>query len=162
METVMISACLVGDKVRYDGKGKYNPLVKEILQKYNLLPLCPEVLGGLSIPRDPSEIVKEKVITKNGKDVTKEYNKGAFLCLNPISFKHVRKAILQDRSPACGVNKIHNGKFDDGLIPGEGILTKKLKENNIECYTIEEFYNKFIKEDKKDDKTLDELNELVK
>ena len=66
METVMISACLVGDKVRYDGKGKYNPLVKEILQKYNLLPLCPEVLGGLSIPRDPSEIVKEKVITKNG------------------------------------------------------------------------------------------------
>ena len=60
METVLISACLVGDKCRYDGKGKYNPMVKEIMQKYDLLPICPETLGGLKTPRDPSEIKGDK------------------------------------------------------------------------------------------------------
>ncbi len=153
METVMISACLVGDKVRYDGKGKYNPLVKEILAKYELLPLCPEVMGGLSIPRDPSEIIGDRVLTKKYKDVTKNYQDGANACVNPITFKHCTKAILQDRSPACGVHKIHNGKFDGEIIDGEGILTKKLTSLGIECYTIEEFYNKFIlkSEDKNND-----------
>lgn len=147
METVMISACLVGDKVRYDGKGKYNPLVKEILAKYELLPLCPEVLGGLSIPRDKAEIRNDKVMTYKNKDVTNQYNKGAHLCINPIEYKHVKKAILQDRSPACGVHKIHNGKFNDELIDGNGILTRLLISRGIEVYTIEEFYEKFIKKD---------------
>ena len=150
METVMISACLVGDKVRYDGKGKYNPLVKEILTKYELLPLCPEVLGGLSIPRDKAEIKNDKVITYKNKDVSKEYSKGAHACINPLEFKHVKKAILQDRSPACGVHKIHNGKFNDELIDGQGILTRLLIKRGIEVYTIEEFYEKFIKKNEEE------------
>lgn len=145
METVIISACLVGDKVRYDGKGKYNPLVKEILTKFELLPLCPEVMGGLGIPRIPSEIRSGVVINKEGEDVTHYFKEGARKCMNPISYKHCTKAILTDRSPSCGVHEIHNGRFDGGLLKGEGIFTKFLKEHNIEVYTIEEFYEEFIK-----------------
>lgn len=148
MEKVMISACLVGDKVRYDGKGKYNPLVKEILAKYELVPLCPEVLGGLPTPRTPSEIKNDKVINQKGKDVSENFNKGAHTCLQPISFLHIKKAILNENSPSCGVHFIHDGSFKDKLIEGNGITTKLLKEKGIEVYTIEEFYDKFIKENK--------------
>ena len=152
METVLISACLVGDKVRYDGKGKYDPRVKEILEKYKLLPYCPEVMGGLSTPRDKSEILtyldELKVVSEKGKDVTKNYLEGAKKSLSPISYMHVKKAILQEKSPACGVHLIHNGEFNDKLVPGEGVLTRYLKEHSIEVYTIDEFYDQFIKENK--------------
>lgn len=146
MEKVMISACLVGEKTRYDGKGNYNPLVREILQKYDLIPLCPEVLGGLKTPRLPSEIVsKDKVLNKNGDDVTRYFINGAHTCLQPIYYQHVTKAILTENSPSCGVHFVHNGKFNDELVKGEGFTTKLLKEKGIEVYTIEEFYDKFIK-----------------
>ncbi len=145
MEVILISACLVGEKTRYDGKGKYNPLVKEILKKYDLLPICPEVLGGLKTPRDPSERINDEVITVNGKNVTKNYHEGALKAYNAANFQHVKKAILQDRSPACGVHQIHNGRFDNGLINGKGVLTELLERKNIVCYTIEEFYERFIK-----------------
>ncbi len=148
METVLISACLVGDKCRYDGKGKYNPMVKEIMQKYDLLPICPETLGGLKTPRDPSEIKGDKVISVKGRDVTKYYKEGALKTCNACNYCHVKKAILQDNSPSCGVNNIHDGSFKDKLIEGKGITTRHLEEKGIECYTIEEFYNLFIKDEK--------------
>lgn len=146
METVIISACLVGDKVRYDGRGKYNPLVKEILQKYNLLPFCPEVEGGLSIPRVSSEIKNGEVFNKEGKNVTRNFLEGAKKGAMVADYSHVRKAILQERSPSCGVHQIHDGEFKGNLIDGKGIFTQKLIDKGIEVYTIEEFYDKFIKE----------------
>ena len=150
METVLISACLVGDKARYDGKGKYNPLVKEIMAKYDLLPVCPEVLGGLKTPRMPSEISKDRVVNKLGKDLTKFFNEGASKAFRACDYMHCKKAILQDNSPSCGVHKIHDGSFNDKLIDGSGITTLKLKEKGIECYTIEEFYNLFIKNEEQE------------
>lgn len=148
METVLISACLVGDKCRYDGKGKYNPLVKEIMEKYDLLPVCPETLGGLKTPRDPSEIKGNEVITSKGKNVTKAYKEGALKAYIPCNYMHVKKAILQENSPSCGVHFIHDGSFNDKLIEGKGITTLKLEEKGIKCYTIEEFYDLFIKNEK--------------
>lgn len=135
MEKILISACLVGDKVRYDGKSQYNPLIKELLEKYELVPFCPEVEGGLKTPRTPSEIVKDKVISKDGKDVTKQYKEGALLALNICKYLHIEKAILKDASPSCGVNEIHNGKFDGKLIKGKGITTRLLEANGITVYS---------------------------
>lgn len=144
METILISACLVGDKVRYNGKGNYNPLIEKIKDKYDLVLICPEVMGGLSVPRDQSEILKDSVITSSGKDVSSYFNKGALIAKNLANYTNARKAILVDNSPSCGVHNIHNGKFDDVLIKGEGVTTRLLKHYGVTCYTLEEFVEEFI------------------
>lgn len=131
MEKILISACLVGDKVRYDGKGQYNPLIAKLLEKYELVPFCPEVEGGLKTPRTPSEIVKDKVINKAGRDVTRQFKEGASKALNICKYLDIKIAILKDKSPSCGVNEIHNGKFDGKLIKGKGITTTLLEKNGI-------------------------------
>ena len=134
MEKILISACLVGDKVRYDGKGQYHPLVKELLEKYELVPFCPEVEGGLKTPRVPSEIVKDKVINKEGKDVTRNFKAGADIALQICKYLSIKVAILKDNSPSCGSTHIHNGKFDNKLIEGKGITANLLERNGIKVY----------------------------
>ena len=135
MEKILISACLVGDKVRYDGKSQYNPLIKDLLQKYDLVPYCPEVEGGLLTPRVPSEIKKDKVINKEGKDVSKEFKKGADLALAICKYLDIKIAVLKDESPSCGSTLIHNGNFDGSLIKGKGITTRLLEHNGIKVYS---------------------------
>ena len=131
MEKILISACLVGDKVRYDGKGQYNPLIQELLEKYELVPFCPEVEGGLKTPRTPSEIVGDKVISKAGRDVTHQLIDGAKKALMICQYLNIKIAILKDHSPSCGVNEIHDGKFSGKLIKGKGITTTLLEKNGI-------------------------------
>ena len=138
MEKILISACLVGDKVRYDGKGQYHPLVKELLEKYELVPFCPEVEGGLSTPRIPSEIYKGKVINKEGKDVTYQFNKGADLAINICKYLDIKIAILKDGSPSCGSKEIHDGKFTGKLIKGKGITATKLEQIGVKIYNEKE------------------------
>jgi len=138
METIIVSACLLGDKCRYDGKDNYNDKVKFLKEHFNVVPICPEVFGGLKTPRTPSEIKNNAVIDKNGRDVTRYFQKGADDVLNIVRYLHIKKAVLVDNSPSCGVYKIHNGKFNDALIDGEGFTTKILKENGVTCYTIDE------------------------
>ena len=127
MEKILISACLIGDKVKYDGKSNYNPKVQDLLDKYELVPFCPEVEGGLSIPRVPSERVKDKVLNQEGKNVTRNFEKGAELALNICQYLGIKIAILKENSPSCGVNTIYNGKFEHKLIPGSGVTTELLK-----------------------------------
>ena len=138
MEKILISACLVGDKVRYDGKSQYHPLVKDLLEQYELVPFCPEVEGGLKTPRVPSEIKKDKVINKEGKDVTRQFHEGAELALNICKYLHINIAILKDGSPSCGSTEIHNGNFDGRMIKGKGITAKLLEQNGIKVYTENE------------------------
>ena len=138
MEKILISACLIGDKTKYDGKSNYNPKIQDLLEKYELVPFCPEVEGGLSIPRDPSERRNEKVITKEGRNVTKQFEKGAELALNICQYLGIRLAILKENSPSCGVNKIYNGKFENKLIPGSGVTTELLKRKGIKVISEEE------------------------
>lgn len=138
MEKILISACLVGDKVRYDGKSQYHPLVKELLQKYELVPFCPEVEGGLKTPRVPSEIKNDKVINKEGRDVTRNFQNGAELALNICKFLDIKIAILKDGSPSCGSKEIHNGNFDGRMIKGKGITAKVLENYGIKVYTENE------------------------
>ena len=138
MEKILISACLVGDKTRYDGKGNYHPLVKELLEKYELIPFCSEVEGGLSIPRIPSEIKGDRVINKAGKDVTRNYQAGAEKALNICKYLDIKIAILKDGSPACGVHQIHDGNFTGRKIKGMGITASLLSKNGIKVISEDE------------------------
>lgn len=138
MEKILISACLVGDKVRYDGQNNRSPLIEQLLEKYELVPFCPEVEGGLSIPRLPNEIKGKKVYNKKGVDVTHTFINGAEKALNLCSYLNIRIAILKEKSPSCGTHQIYDGSFTSHLINGEGITAKKLKEKGISVYSEDE------------------------
>lgn len=138
MEKILISACLVGDKVKYDGRSNYNEKIKLLLEKYELVPFCPEVEGGLPTPRKPSERVKDRVKMENGKDVTKYYEKGAELALNICLYLGIKIAILKENSPSCGTHKIYDGTFSHKLIDGEGYTTELLKRKGIKVLSEDE------------------------
>ncbi|MCR5184556.1 MAG: DUF523 domain-containing protein [Bacilli bacterium] len=138
MEKILISACLVGDKTRYDGKHNLNPSISQLLEKYELVPFCPEVEGGLPTPRNPSEIKGDKVIMDNGHDVTDNFKEGAIKALMLCQFLKIKIAVLKERSPSCGTHQVHDGSFKNKLIEGMGITAKLLKENNIDVYSEDE------------------------
>lgn len=142
MEKILVSACLIGDKVRYDGRGNYNPNIKYILENFDVIPFCPEVEGGLPIPRIPSEIKNGEVINKEGKNVTRNFVEGANKALNIVSYFNITTAILKENSPSCGVHNIHDGNFNNKLIEGEGITTKLLRQHGVKIISeneIEQF-----------------------
>lgn len=128
---VLVSACLLGMSCRYDGKCKPDENVIKLMDKCTLIPFCPEIYGGLKTPRFPSEIVSDRVLSKNGEDVTDQYIKGAKEALKIAKLYDCKYAILKEKSPSCGKGLIHNGKFDGGLVLGDGITVRILKENNI-------------------------------
>lgn len=132
MEKLLISACLLGVSCRYDGKSKPIPEAEKLIGKYELIPVCAEIMGGLPTPRVPAEISEGKVITKDGRDVTEEYIKGAKEVLRLGKLFGCKKALLKEKSPSCGSGIIHNGKFDGGLAEGFGKTAALLLENGIE------------------------------
>lgn len=138
MQKILISACLVGDKVNYEGKANPCPRLDELKEKYELLLFCPEVEGGLKIPRVPSEIRDDKVINKEGKDVTRQFVLGAHKALQLCKYLGITKAILKENSPSCGTHKIHNGYFTGVKKNGMGVTAKLLSENGIQVYSEEE------------------------
>ena len=138
MEKILISACLIGDKTRYDGKSNYHPLIKELLQKYELIPFCPEVEGGLKTPRLPNEIKKGQVYNSDGKDVTKYFNEGAEKALNICKYCNIKIAILKDGSPSCGSKVIHDGSFSGRKIKGMGITASLLEHYGIKVISEDE------------------------
>ncbi len=144
MEKILISACLVGDKVNYEGKANACPQLDVLKEKYELLVFCPEVEGGLKIPRLPNEIRDDRVIRKDGKDVTREFNEGAHKALQLCKYLGITKAVLKENSPSCGTHKIHNGYFTGVKKNGMGVTAKLLKENGIEVYSENEI-EKLIK-----------------
>lgn len=135
MERILISACLVGDNVKYNGGNNKTPLLDKLLEKYELVPFCPEVEGGLKTPRSPAEIKGEQVINMDGQDVTIAYEKGAELAFNICLFLKIKKVILKETSPSCGSKQIYDGSFSHKVIPGMGITAKYLKEKGIEVYS---------------------------
>lgn len=134
-EKLLISSCLCGSCCKYNGG---NNLLKEfpiIKEKYELILVCPEVLGGLSIPRNPSEIKGDKVYNNIGEDVTDAFNLGAKKALAIALENGVTKAILKESSPSCGVKNIYDGSFSGKKISGSGITTRLLEDNNIKVYS---------------------------
>ena len=138
MERILISACLVGDNVKYDGGNNKNPLIEKLLEKYELVPFCPEVEGGLPIPRHPSEQRGEQVINDIDEDVTDEFERGADLALNICLYLKITKAILKERSPSCGVHSIYDGTFSHKVIDGSGVTAALLKRKGITVYSEDE------------------------
>ena len=134
MEKLLISACLLGVSCRYDGKSKPLTGIGKLMEKYELIPVCAEIFGGLPTPRVPAEISGEKVMTEDGKDVTAEYVKGAEEVLRLGKIFGAKKALLKERSPSCGNGIIHNGKFDGGVVPGFGKTAALLIENGFEVF----------------------------
>lgn len=134
MKTILISACLLGVACRYDGCSK--PLDCEIIEalkkKYHLIPVCPEIMGGLTTPRLPSEITASgKVLRCDGMDVTENYRRGAKEVLRLAEILDCGGAIMKERSPACGSGKIYDGTFTKTLTPGNGIAADLLKRNGF-------------------------------
>ena len=130
-QNILVSACLLGESCRYDGKSKPCERVITLSDTYNLIPICPEVMGGLPTPRIPSEICGELVLMKDGRNVTQNYNDGAQKALEIAIENACTVAILKEKSPSCGSGLIHNGLFDGGLVEGDGITTQLLKKNGI-------------------------------
>lgn len=134
-EKILVSACLLGINCKYDGTNNLNEKVLDYIKDKEVIPICPEILGGLSTPRPPSEIISDKVVNNEQKDVTKEYRKGAEESLKLAKLFKVKKALLKAKSPSCGCGKIYDGTFTKTLIDGDGITTQLFKENNIEVIT---------------------------
>jgi uncharacterized protein YbbK (DUF523 family) len=132
------SACLLGINCRYNGEEKVNEKTLALLKKENLIPVCPEQLGGLSTPREPAEKKRNKVITKSGKDVTANFKRGAKEVLKIVKFFDVKQAVLKQRSPSCGCGMIYDGTFSNRLIKGDGITTILLKKNKIKVISEED------------------------
>ena len=141
---ILVSACLLGVKCRYDGMdNKSDILLKLISKGYNLIPICPEQLGGLPTPRKPAEIINGRVINIDNEDVTENFIKGADEVLKISKLYDVKLAVLKERSPSCGFGEIYDGTFNKVLINGNGICANLLANNNIkiigEC-KIKEYF----------------------
>lgn len=135
---LIISACLLGQNTKYNGKNNYNAKALALNDYFDFILICPELEGGLGVPRDPAEIINARVISSKGLDVTKEYEKGAGLALNKALQSGAKYAMLKAKSPSCGNNKIYDGSFTGVLIDGEGVTAKLLKENGIKVFNEKE------------------------
>lgn len=138
MQKILISACLVGDKVNYKGQGNYHPDVEKLKEKYELVLFCPECEGGLPTPRLPNEIRGSQVLRSDGKNVTRAFEVGARKALALCKYLGITKAVLKENSPSCGSHMVHDGYFQGRKIPGMGVTAKILKENGIEVFSEQE------------------------
>lgn len=143
MDKIFISACLLGHKVRYDGQGN---LQKFLLDSDNYVAFCPEVEGGLPIPREPAEIVggtsqevlsgRASVKTKTGIDVSSAFVQGAQKALDLCIKQNITKAVLAKNSPSCACTQVYDGTFSGKKIPGMGVCATLLTKNNIEVSEV--------------------------
>ena len=143
---ILVSACLAGINCSWDGKNRSDPEIKELVDKNQAVAVCPEVLGGRTIPRTKTEIKrgegqdvlsgKAKVFDEDGKDVTLEFLKGAAAALDVVKKFNIKEAILKSKSPSCGVSEIYDGSFKSNLIKGDGVTTALLKREGVSCRTI--------------------------
>ncbi len=133
METLLISACLVGYNCKYNGGN--NALPPEVLaalrERYRLIPVCPEAAGGLPTPRVPSERRGGRVVTRDGRDVTAAFRRGAEIAGKLAERTGARLALLKSGSPSCGSGMIYDGSFTGTLMPGDGVTAEYLKNKNL-------------------------------
>lgn len=130
---LLISACLLGCGCRYDGASKTHPLAEALARRYELVPVCPEQMGGLPTPRPPAERRGDRVVTRTG-DVTEAYHRGAEEAWRICSLMECRAAVLKERSPSCGHGVIYDGTFSGCLTEGSGVTAQLLAEQGIPVY----------------------------
>lgn len=133
-EKLLVSACLLGENCKYSGGNNYAPAVEALRDRFDLIPVCPEQLGGLPTPRTPAERVGDRVLTRDGADVTAEYRLGAERTLETARALGITKAVFQVRSPSCGSGTIYDGTFSGTLTAGKGVTAQLLEENGVTVY----------------------------
>ena len=138
MEKILISRCLLGESCTYRGDSNFCEKAIALGEKYALIPVCPEMDGGLPAPRDPAERIGDKVISKTGRDVTAEYKKGAEIALKAALENNVKLAVMKARSPSCGSGVIYDGTFTGTRICGDGVAAEILKKHGIKVITEED------------------------
>lgn len=127
-----VSACLLGVRCKYDGTSNYaEEAVRQLAERFTLIPVCPEQLGGLTTPRAPAEILNGRVITKDGLDVTESFQRGAEETLEIFKLLKLEAAILKEGSPSCGSGLIYDGMFAGVKIPGMGLTVRLLRDQGI-------------------------------
>jgi len=137
-KNILVSACLLGENTRYDGQSKPCAEVLALKEEYNLIPVCPEVLGGLPTPRTPSERRGSRVVMRDGRDVTENFLSGAERCYEIYLAEGCEMCILEARSPSCGVGEIYDGSFSGTLNEGNGVFAEYLISHGVRVVTEEE------------------------
>lgn len=130
-QAILISACLLGEPCRFDGKSKLNRAAAALGEQYRLIPVCPECMGGLPTPRPPSERCGKRVVNRLGEDVTAAFEKGAEEALASARLHKCRLAVLKEKSPSCGCGKIYDGSFTGRLTDGDGVTAELLMRHGI-------------------------------
>ena len=128
---ILVSACLLGLRCRYDGRSKPSAAVLALGEKHTLLPLCPEQLGGLPTPRPPAEWQGERIVNRAGQDVTEAYRRGGEEAVRLAKLTGCRWAILKERSPACSCDRIYDGSFSGVLREGRGSAAEALEQAGV-------------------------------
>ena len=156
---ILISSCLIGMKTTYLGKSNFLDELAELFEKGNVIPVCPEQLGGLPTPRLPSEIVGGQgsqviagtcqVMRSDGKDVTENFIRGAEEVIALLRFIKPVYAIFKENSPSCGVQSVYDGTFSERLVAGEGVTTALLKKHGIRVVSEKEFLEQLTGETQK-------------
>ena len=135
---IAVSACLLGENCKYNGGNNYSEKVRAYTKGHEIIPVCPEVLGGLPIPREPAEIVNGIVSLNDGTSVDKEFRQGAKEALKIVKEQNADIVILQSRSPSCGVNTVYDGSFSGRIISGQGVFADLLMRNGIKAIDVED------------------------
>lgn len=135
---VLVSACLVGRPCKYSGGDNKSQEVLDFLRGHEVFLACPEVLGGLPIPRPPSEIQGERVMTIGGEDVTQNFLQGAQKALDLAQREGVDLLILKSRSPSCGPREVYDGTFSGRLVPGRGVFAGLAEEAGFKLISEED------------------------
>lgn len=146
---ILVSSCLAGLKVRYNGTHCLDEKVAKLIEEKKAVAVCPEVLGGLSTPREPAEIIggdgndvldgKAKVVTENGKDVTEHFLRGAYATLEIAKKVGATLVVLKENSPSCGSTMVYSGEFNGQKIAGDGVTSALLKRNGFKVISEEQF-----------------------
>ena len=136
--TILVSACLLGENCKYNGGNNRSGRVLRYVEGCEVISVCPEVLGGLPCPRKPVEWVGDRVLTRDGDDCTEAFRLGVQRALEAIAGRRVDLAILQSRSPTCGVKQIYDGSFSGVRINGMGALARALQERGIPLMDAED------------------------
>ena len=139
---IAVSACLLGENCKYNGGNNRSEALLALLEGHEVIPLCPEVLGGLPVPRVPAEIVDGAVMNRDGISVDEEFRCGAAEALEICRREKPDLVILQPRSPSCGVGSVYNGTFTGKLVPGNGIFADLVMENGFRVESAEEILEK--------------------
>lgn len=136
MEKLLISACLAGENCKYSGGNNFigETALASLGDKYELVSACPEVMGGLSVPRIPCERIGARVMNERGEDVTAQFKAGAELTANICERQGIKKALLKEKSPSCGSGRIYDGTFSHTVIAGDGVTAQRLRALGVTLY----------------------------